>query len=204
MTLPPTQPVKSARSAKGIRGLGPQADYFKLSGDKSPGKATLVSVDAAQGWDIREAYGTSWATVVPKGEQLSKVDFEVELWTAQDSGLWDAFAAKYLSRPAPAQPGTTAPKSFGFSHDQASAPPYNVNAVVVQAVTYLGQREAGVVAHRVSLLEWKKPLPAPARPPQSTPPTDTGMPAATDALGQEQNSATSDLNDATSQLAALQ
>ncbi len=184
--------VKIATSGSGIRGIGPQADYFMLSGEQSPGLATLTSCNAAQDWDIRRGYGLSWATLVPAGEQLSKVEFDVDIWTSSDSRAWDAFSAKYLSRPAPAQPGTTKPKSFGFSHDQASAPPYNVSAVVVLDVTYLGQREAGKVSHRVSFLEWRLPLPAPLRPDQSTPPADTGMPAATDALGAEQNAATSD------------
>lgn len=186
-------PPKIASSGAGIRGLGPQADTFSLSGENCPGRCTLTGVNAAQGWEIRAGYGLSWATLVPKGEELSKVEFDVDIWTADDSALFDAFAAKYLARPAPAQPGTTAPKSFGFLHDQASAPPYEVTSVVVLDVTYLGQRETGMVGHHVSLLEWRQPLPAPKRPDQSTPATDTGMPAAKDALDQEQNAATADL-----------
>lgn len=196
-------PPKIASSGSGIRGIGDQADFFTLSGEPCPGLCTLTSVNAAQGWDIREGYGLSWATLVPKGEELSKLEFEVEIWTKADSVAFDAYAAKYLSRPAPAQPGTMKPKSFGFTHDQASAPPYSVSSVVVLDVTYLGQREAGKVAHKITLLEWRPPLPAPARPDQSTPPTDTGMPAATDALGQEQNAATEDLKAAEAQNAGL-
>ena len=185
-------PPKVASTAALIRGLGPQADTFTLSGDECPGLCTLTACNAAQDWDIRKGYGLSWATLVPSGEQLSKVEFEVKLWTSNDSALFDAFAAKYLARPVPAQPGTTQPKSFGFNHDQASAPPYNVSSVVVLDVTYLGQVEDGMVAHRISLLEWKQPLPAPARPSQTTPSTDTGMPAATDAIGSETNAAVED------------
>lgn len=187
-----TQPVL-ATSAKGIRGLGPQADFFTLSGDKSPGIAELISCTAVQDWDIRKGYGLSWATIVPAGEKLSKVVFRVKIWKDTQSGDWDTFAAKYLARPAPAQPGSTLPKSFGFAHDQASAPPYNVSAVVVEDVHYLGQIEPGMVAHEIQFLEWKQPLPAPPRPDQSTPPVEGGLPPAQDKLGQEQNDATQTL-----------
>jgi hypothetical protein len=188
------QPLRSAVSAAGIRGIGPQADFFTLSGEQSPGLATLESVNAAQGWDIRKGMGLDFATVVPAGEELSKIVFKIDLWTTQDSQDFDAYAAKYLSRAAPAPPGLATPKALGFTHDQASAPPYNVSAVVILDVAYLGQTEAGMVSHRVSFLEWRPPKPAGKRMDQSTPPTDTGMPAATDVIGQQQNAATNELN----------
>lgn len=179
------QVVSVAPNASGIRGIGPQADFFTLSGDASPGLATLTAVNAKQGWEIREAFALSWATIIPKGELLSVIEFEIELWTAIHSQAWDVFAAKYLARPAPAQPGTKLPKSFGFNHDQASAPPYNVSSVVILEVSYLGQRDGGKVAHKVTMLEWKQPLPAPPRPDQSTPPVEGGLPSAADKLDQE-------------------
>ena len=186
-------PQPGVSNASGIRGIGPQADFFTLSGEQSPGLATLTGCNAAQAWDIRRGYGLMWATIVPSGEELSKLVFKVDLWTAGHSKAWDQFAAKYLSRPAPATPGTTSAKSYGFTHDQASAPPYNVGAVVVLDVVYLGQTEAGMVSHEVHLLEWRPPKPTGPRPDQQTPAVEAGLPTATDKLGQEQNDATTEV-----------
>jgi hypothetical protein len=197
--------MKIAQSSAGIRGIGAQADYFQLSGVSSPGLATLKSVNAAQSWDVRKAYGTSWATAVPSGEELSKIVFEVRIWVASDSQAWDTFANTYLARPVQSAAGTNPAqvKSLSFAHDVASAPPYNVNAVVVSDVRYLGQVEPGVIAHEVELLEWKQPLPAPPAPNQATPASPQGPPAATDALGAEQNQITSQGDALENQLALL-
>lgn len=184
--------MKIAKSSAGIRGIGPQADYFTLSGSQSPGLAKLKAVNALQEWDIRKAYGTSWATAVPSGEALSKIAFEVRIWTSDDSQAWDQFASTYLARPIATAVGATPQntKSYSFAHDAASAPPYNVNAVVVAEVRYLGQVEPGIIAHEVELLEWKQPLPAPPTPSQATPASPNGPPAAEDALGAETNQIT--------------
>ncbi len=173
--------------------VGPEADYFTLSGDRSPGKCEIEDGDAEQGWEVRKGFALMWATIVPAGEELTTLVCRIDLWTGQHYQDWLAFAAKYLSRPAPAQPGTTQPKSYGFSHIIASAPPYNVTSVVVRKVTFLKQVRPGLFSAYVYLLEWKPPIPAPPRPDQSTPPVQGGLPSAEDALGAEQNEATQEL-----------
>lgn len=173
---------------------GPDADYFTLSGDRSPGLATIEDGDAEQGWDVRKGYALSWATIVPAGEELTTLVIRIDLWTASHYAAWLVFAAKYLARPAPAQPGTTQPKSYGFRHVVASAQPYNIVSVVVRKVTMLKQTEPGKFSALVYLLEWKRPLPAQARPEQSTPAAEQDIPTATTRTQAEILDATATLN----------
>jgi hypothetical protein len=193
---------KIPKSSSGVRGVGPQADFFTLTGAQSPGFAKLLSCNAAQSWDLRKAFGTNWATLVPAGEELSKVSFEVWLWTADDSTAFDAYALAYLQRPVQTAAGTdpSQVKALSFTHDQASAPPYNVTAVVVADVVYMNNDD-GIVKHRVEFIEWKQPLPAPPAPNQATPASPNGPPAATDALGAETNQITSQADALEDQLA---
>jgi hypothetical protein len=182
-----------ANNAAGIRGLGPQADFFTLSSTRSPGIARLMSCNAAQAWDVKKGYGLNWATVVPMGEELTKLVFRIEIWTAEQSALWDTFAATYLSRPVPPPSGTNDPRSFGFSHEEASGPPFNVVSVVVLDVRWLGPTEDNMKVYEVELLEWRKPVAAPGSVNTSTPAVEQPMPTAQTKQEQEQNGATQQL-----------
>lgn len=175
----------------------PSSDTFSLSGQNCPGKCELISCAATQAWDIREANGFNWATVAPKGEKLSEPTFLVEIWEGETQYTdWLAYALQFLSRPAPASPGTVASKAFGFTHDIASLPPYLITSVLVQGVDYRGRGDGGSYLHAVRLLEFKKPIPVLPRPDQSTTATAKTVPVARTAL--QQNSL-----DTGAQIAAL-
>ena len=175
--------------------LGPAADTFTLSGTPCPGLCELTACDAPQEWDIRQGYGLSWATTVPKGEGLSKPVFTVKIWDGlQQDPAWVDFCSQFLSRPAPATPGTVQPKSFGFFHPVASRPPHNVTAVVVLDCKFQGHDGFGMLTWEISFLEWKQPLPAPPKPNQATPAAPNGPPAAEDGLGQATLNSLADLS----------
>jgi hypothetical protein len=174
---------------------GPGYDVFYLNGAPCPGLCKLKACNAAQDWDVRKGYGLSWATIVPSGEQLSKVEFSVKIWEGDQWNAFLGFASLYLSRPAPAQPGTTAPKSFGFSHGVASGPPFNVDAVVVLDVNWVEQGDDDdFFMVGISLLEWRPPIPAPPRPDQATPAVESAIPTAQDKLDVQTLAAVSTLN----------
>ncbi len=192
-----------APNASGLP-LGPQSEYFTLSGFQSPGQAILQSCDATQGWDIRKGYGLMWANIVPAGEELTVVVFRIKIWTDSQYQDWLTFGTEFLSRPAPAPAGTTKTKAFGFWHLLASAPPYNVTDVVVLKVTALKYEPSeDCLVAEVHLLEWKQPLPAPQRPDQGTPSVEGGLPTAQDKIDAETNSAVEDGKSLETQAAAL-
>lgn len=181
MPLAQNTPFQGAPNASGLP-CGPTYDYFILAGVQTPGKATLLSCDAAQGWDVRKGNALNWATVVPTGQELCKPVFQVEIWTADQWDAWLTLAAGYLARPAPNSAGTTASRAMGFWHGIASAAPYFVTAVLVEKVTTVKQGDgidSALFTIQCHFIEFRAPLPAPPRPTQAaspvTPPTPTAQ-----------------------------
>jgi len=160
-------PVKIAPNLAGLP-CGPSYDFFIINQIASPGKATLLSCDAAQNWTVNQAAGFNWATVTPMGLVLCKPVFRIEVWTADDWQDLLTFATNFLSRPAPAQKGDTKSRALGFFHLIASGPPYFVTAVVVEKVTVVKQ-EGDIFALEMHFLEYRQPLPAPPRPTLAAP-----------------------------------
>jgi hypothetical protein len=203
--VPDPGPIIAA-SSQGLP-VGAQADTFTLNSVACPGLCTLTSCEANTAWDVREAYGFNFATIVPKGEKLTEPTFTVELWEGTvQYPAWLSFAQQYLSRvptaSSPATPGSdtssqpsVASRAFAFSHVIASAPPFSVTAVLVQSVSYKGRGDGGSFLFEVKLLEYKQPAAAaPVVTGQQAPAVGGGPPAATDALGAEQNDASDTLS----------
>ncbi len=165
---------------------GPSYDTFTLNSLSCPGLCKLKGVNAAQDWDIRKGYGLSWATVVPAGEQLSKVEFSVKIWEGDQWQAFLGFANLVLTRPVPTTNGSPHPKALGFSHPVASGPPFGVDAVVVADVNWREQGDDDdFFMLDISLLEWRPPQAAPARPDSSTPSVEAPIPTAQDKLDVE-------------------
>ncbi|MDB4992797.1 MAG: uncharacterized protein JWM74_229 [Myxococcaceae bacterium] len=160
-----------------------QMDYFVIGGDRSPGAASLKSCESKRSFDIRKAYGTAGATAIYTGDELAVPIFELSLWDAQGVSDWLLFAKKYLGKP----PRGIAPSSIfalDIQYPTLACDPINVRSVQVLVVTALQQDEFGLFTCEIHFLEYRRPLPALAKPDASIPATDgflTTIPTAIEA-----------------------
>lgn len=183
-----TQPV--VVSSTGI----PARDYIMIGGDKSPGKCTIRGLNSPRGWDIRQGYGLSGATVVPKGDECSTFSVFFEFFDAGGSGVqktadmlnaWYAYAAKYFDKSVRLVPGSNVPKALGVDHPILAAPPHRVTEAVVKDVSGLEQDDNGGWSVEVFFLQYRKPKPALAAPNAAIPAAAQTAPTAEDEADRE-------------------
>lgn len=163
----------------------PTRDYVVIGGDASPGKCTIRNLNSPREWDIRQGYGLSGATVVPKGDALSRFSVLFEFWDETQIALWYSFASKYFDKAARLVPGSRVPKALGIEHPILSAPPHRITEVVVEDVSGLEQDEEGKWSTEVFFLQYRKPKPALSPPDASIPATTPATPTAEDAADRE-------------------
>ena len=72
--------------------LQPAQDYVLMGGLKSPGLAIVKNIVAPRGWDKREGYGFSGASVVFHGAKLATFDVEFQLWLDEHWLAWKVFS----------------------------------------------------------------------------------------------------------------
>ena len=142
----------------------PHSDTFLIGGQPCPGKATLISGNSPRPWDVRKGYAQSGATVVPAGDDLGKHVFRIELWDPADYPAWLAFANTNFAKAVRFYPKTKVPLPLGIYHPVLSDAPHFVTSVVVTDVTVLVQDDDGKWSCEVHFLEYRKPLPALAKP----------------------------------------
>lgn len=69
-------------------------DIFTLDGVKSPGLSKIKSGgDRAQEWQDQKAPGFAGAFTVFRGEALTKISYDIELWLPEHFAAWDKFVA---------------------------------------------------------------------------------------------------------------
>lgn len=171
-----------------IRSSGPTGSFtyesFNLGGVPMPGQWLLVDAPRVFGWQILKAYGQSYATVLPIGDDLVKARFAIRIWTSADAGVYRQLLKTTLRKPVGLMPGSTSAAGLGI--DQPQLLDIGVSSVVVARVTPLynplvtsGGR--GPWTAECELLEYRKPLAALPKPNQSIPAKSPPKPTAQDA-----------------------
>jgi hypothetical protein len=163
----------------------PHADTFMIETDLAPGRAILLSGNSPRPWDVRKGYMLSGATLVPQGDDLSKIVFRIELWDPADYQPWLAFSAKYLDKAVRYKPGSIQPRALGIYHPVISASPISVTQVVVEDVTALVQDEDGIWSCEVHFIQYRKPMLALGKPDAAIPAAQTAEPSVDDKLASE-------------------
>ncbi|HSC86378.1 MAG TPA: hypothetical protein VLC09_03880 [Polyangiaceae bacterium] len=139
-------------------------DYFKLSGRKSPGLATVAGIAPPQKWDERNGYGLSGATIVFTGLGLAKFSCEIELTTSEEWADWVAFRALL----APPKIGRR-PRALDIWH------PYledeGIKSVQVESRTMPKPTDTGSKLITIDFIQYRRPKLALVKPDgsQSTP-----------------------------------
>lgn len=144
--------------------LPDSADTIVVNGEKCPGKCTVQTPNSPRGWDERNGYGMSGATLAPKGDPLATFKVLVEVWKGDDYVAWKAFAAKYFSKTVKNSPGSVTPKALGIYHPELAAPPISISSVVVLDFTSHGVDDDGLWSGVLDFKEYRKPIQVPQKP----------------------------------------
>ncbi|HEX8795450.1 MAG TPA: hypothetical protein VF765_31085 [Polyangiaceae bacterium] len=164
----------------------PSVDYILIEGTKSPGKATVRGANSPRGWDIRKGYALSGATVVPSGDELAEgIKVLFEFWEESQLTDWYAYAAKYFDKSVRFVLGSLTPRPLGIFHPVLAAPPIGITEVVVKDCTQLENDGYGLWSCELTLLQYRKPKPAPAAPSAAIPAALSAAPTALDAADRE-------------------
>jgi hypothetical protein len=179
--------IPSPVIAGSMEGL-PCADTFTIGVDACPGQARLVSGNSPRGWDERQSYGMTGATLVPTGDHLGTHVFHVMLWCEADVNgnpqghQWTAFQtffANYLSKAVRFVPGSTRPRALGIYHPVLAA--IGVTEVVVDDVTDpIQPDDEDYFEFEIHFREYRAPTLALGKPDAPIPPASTAGPTAED------------------------
>lgn len=151
-------------------------DFIVLSGQRSPGIATIEGAGSKRNWDKRKGYALSGAICVFKGLDLSEFKVRLKLVSVQDWNDWDAWKT-IVQRPppvsfdrgvVPTQAEATAavrrarPHAMDIEHPMLES--LEIRSVVVTNVSQAEQVEDGVWVITIDFLEFRQPTRALAIP----------------------------------------
>ncbi len=154
----------------------PKQSYIVLGPMRSPGVATVKGLNSPRNWDVQQGYGFSGAALVYKGTGLAKFQVDIDLWEPEHFVLWNVFAT-ILAPPKPGPAGF----ALGIKHPIVNGPPHGIFDVVVEDVSQPVQNDTGKWTYTISFLQYRKPIPAIARPIAAIPAASVPQPTAADA-----------------------
>ena len=156
----------------------PTQPYVMFGPFRTPGVAFPKKPGSPRNWDIRQGYGFTGAVVVYTGTGLAKFNVEVMLWLPEQFIEWELFALGALKKPLP---GLGFGAAMGIDHPLVNMQPWNISSVVVEDVEGFEQGPTGLWATSIHVIEYRRPLPALARPIATIPAVDAPAPTAQDA-----------------------
>ncbi len=137
----------------------PQQPYIVLGALQSPGVATVRGLNSPRNWNVQQGWGFTGATAVYGGKGLAEFEVDIDLWEPEHFIEWNLFA-QILAPPLPGPAGL----ALGILHPIVNGPPHGVHAVVVKDVSQPVQSDTGLWTYTLKFLEYRKPIPALARP----------------------------------------
>lgn len=146
-----------------------------LLGEKYLGAPHFVVTPSGAGdprtWDKRKGYGTSGATSVFGGTDLSEFSLFVYAWERSTVWMpaWNEFAHAVLVK----EPKGPAPKALAIVHPMVNAPPLNIDAVNVKDTSQWKQDDEGLWTCEIKVQVFRAPTPALGKPKSKTIPSAT-------------------------------
>lgn len=162
--------------------------FIVLANQPSPGNVIVENAGAPRDWEIRKGYGLAGASVVYTGENLSKFDVTLQFWTEIQLDDWHNRFRTIVAKP----PKNIAPKALACQHPLLDD--LEIDKVVVLDRTQLTPSPSGLWTVKVSLLQYKKPAPALARPNGAIPNAPGTVPRQEDLLDQKTQEARNAFN----------
>lgn len=169
----PTVPTPSLAPAIGDNPTTtsfPAVNSFGILGNLLPGKWTLVSATKKFGWQIQKGNALTYATVWPIGDELIEPEFKGEIWTQEDVRAFLVLRQTLLVKPAVTTTNGQTGISSALNIDHPELKALGVDAVVLSDISPLIQSEGGMWECTIKFIQWKKPIPAIAKPKQVIPP----------------------------------
>lgn len=178
---------------------GQDLDTFTIGTDRTPGQCTLKKAPNLQKWQVRDGNALSGATVVPMGEDVNDVEFDLYFWDIPDQlDAWKVFAAKWLKKAVVTSPGGQGSLALTIGYPILAMPPISVTKVVYVSCTELQVDDYDGYSCTVTFKKWRPPMLAPSRPSATIPSAQNPQPTAQDqaqALIQQQQGQISGLAD---------
>lgn len=162
----------------------PAVDTITMAGITPPGKWTLLRAPKVYGWQIQQGFAQSGATVFPKGDELVKPRFLVELWDGgRDWPAFRSFRAKYLKKALFNVGGGTAGYALGIDHPELKD--MGVLSVVTLEINPFVNDGYGLWSSEIEFLQYRKPKPALSKPLAAIPDAAPAVPTAEDQAQRE-------------------
>lgn len=117
-------------------------------------KTTLGPPKLKRNWDVKPGFGIQGAFCVYTGEGLAAFDATFEFWNEEKEPLWDAFANTFLTAPQGVRP-----PALGIYHPILVKPPFRIQNVQVTEIEGWSLITPGRWQTRLSLLQYRPPLP---------------------------------------------
>lgn len=138
-----------------LLGFSVAVDYLVVGAVPIPAdKTTLSPPKLKRNWTVKPGFGIQGAFCVYTGEGLATFDATFEFWNEEKEPLWDAFAALYLSAPLGVKPA-----AIGIYHPILMKPPFRIQNVQVTDIEGWSLVTPGRWQTRLTLLEYRPPLP---------------------------------------------
>lgn len=166
-------------------------DFLILGGELIPGRVVLTGAGDPRDWEKRKGQGTTGATLVYNGTDLSQFSAKVAIWDKPGTGdwlIWEEVAKRVLVDAK----GTG--KALSIVHWQLTVPPLKITSVVILDVTQWEYSEGeDLWTCEIKLEVYRAPTPALGKPNgtkggtggSATSSTKQAQPAAKDAADEE-------------------
>lgn len=156
------------------QGRRPTQDYIILIGvdgpKRSPGRATISGAALSRKLDTPGGFGVTGSSTNYLGDELTEFDVEISLWEDSHWFEWTNFAP-ILAKP----PKGILAKSLKIIHPILNRPPWLIDSANVKKVSQWDQSPKGLWTCRITMLEWRKPVPAFGKPNGTIPAAGTGI-----------------------------
>jgi hypothetical protein len=151
----------------------------KINGEVMPGQWLLTDCTVQSGFQIKEGAYLSGAVLVPSGDPLTKIGYDIRIWASNDAASYRGLLGTLLKNGVTSVPGTTAANSTNLATailgiDDPPLKDVGITQVVVWSRTPLFNPLAkgggkGPWTARVEFMQWRKPVPAKPIPDQAAP-----------------------------------
>lgn len=153
----------------------PRQPYVTFGPFKTPGVAKVRAPNSPRNWNVQQGWGLSGAVAIYTGAGLAKFVVDVFLWEATQFLEWQIFAKGALEKP---KPGLGVGSAMGIGHPVLNMSPWSIQSIVVEDVDGFEQSPTGLWACAIHCLEYRKPIPAVARPIAAIPAATIPQPTA--------------------------
>lgn len=160
---------------------------FKLDGVESPGICRFSGAALKRKYDTRAGYGTSGATDVYAGDDVSEFQCVLTFndWDHGQRDEWLDFARQVFVKP-PNTKGTTQPKAQRLEYWEVNDPPVSITAVnVVEVGQPDTSDDTGLVRVTIKFKQYRPPKSGLGKPTGVNVPGKKNQPTAQDAADQQ-------------------